>query len=102
MIVTCITVHVKEEHVEDFIRATVPNHEGSIAEPGNLRFDVLQCQAEPTRFLLYEAYASEAAARAHKETEHYRVWRETVAPWMAKPREGVAHRVIRPKDPAGW
>jgi autoinducer 2-degrading protein len=102
MIVTCVAVTVKEEHIEDFIAATIQNHEGSTQEPGNMRFDVLQCRDNPTRFMLYEAYASEEAARAHKETEHYRNWRDTVAPWMAKPREGIAHKVIRPTDLAKW
>jgi autoinducer 2-degrading protein len=102
MIVTCVTVYVKEEHLEDFISATVQNHEGSIREPGNMRFDVLQCKDDPCRFMLYEAYASEDAAKAHKDTEHYQKWREAVAPWMAKPRQGIAHKVIRPMDRGKW
>ena len=102
MIVTCVTVYVKEAHIDDFIAATVRNHEGSVKEPGNLRFDVLQCRTDPTRFLLYEAYESDEAAKAHKETEHYNTWRETVGSWMAKPREGVPHDVIRPKEKEGW
>lgn len=102
MIVTCVTVYVKEDNLEDFISATIENHEGSIAEPGNMRFDVLQSMEDPTRFLLYEAYESEEAARAHKETGHYLKWRETVAGWMAGPREGIAHRVIRPEERSLW
>ena len=102
MIVTCVTVYVKEEHIQDFISATVRNHEGSIREPGNMPFDVLQCVDDPTRFMLYEAYVSLEAAKAHKDTEHYSQWRETVAPWMAAPREGIAHKVIRPTDRSEW
>ena len=102
MIVTSVTVFVKEQHVDDFIAATVANHEGSRKEPGNMRFDVLQRRDDPTRFLLYEAYASEEAAKAHKETEHYKRWRDTVAGWMARPREGVAHNVIRPSERSQW
>ena len=102
MIVTCVSVTVKKEHIEDFIAATIQNHEGSILEAGNLRFDVLQCRDDPARFMLYEAYATEEAVAAHKETGHYRNWRDTVAPWMARPREGIAHNVIRPTDPSKW
>jgi len=101
VIVTSVTVFVKPEHVESFIEACISNHQGSIQEPGNLRFDVLQCTQDPTRFLLYEAYATEAAAAAHKQTPHYLKWRDTVAPWMAKPREGVPHRVIVPAQGTG-
>lgn len=102
MIVTCVTVFVKEGHIEDFIAATVENHEGSIKESGNLRFDVLQNKDDPSRFLLYEAFESEEAARAHKETAHYLKWRDSVADWMKRPREGIAHRVIRPEDKGLW
>jgi len=102
MIVNCVTVWVKPQHVEDFIAATIANHEGSVAEPGNLRFDVLQSASEPGRFLLYEAYESQEAAAAHKETAHYLAWRDTVADWMARPREGVSHHVIRPADRKEW
>jgi (4S)-4-hydroxy-5-phosphonooxypentane-2,3-dione isomerase len=102
MIVTCVTVYVQNEHIEAFIAATIQNHEGSIREPGNLRFDVLQCKDDPGKFLLYEAYESEEAARAHKDTKHYLKWRDAVAPWMAKPREGVAYAVIRPTGRNRW
>ena len=97
MICTCVHVYVKEENIDDFIQASIPNHQGSIQEPGNLRFDVLQSKDEPSKFLLYEAYESEEDAKAHKNTEHYLKWRETVADWMAKPREGVPYNIICPQ-----
>lgn len=102
MIVTCVHVWVKAEHVEDFIAASQANHAGSVTEPGNLRFDVLQSTDDPTRFLLYEAYESEGAAKAHKETSHYLTWRETVADWMAQPRKGDPYQVIAPLNKDRW
>jgi autoinducer 2-degrading protein len=74
--------------VEPFLEACRLNHQASIQEAGNRRFDVLQSADDPTRFVLYEAYQSEADAKAHKETGHYRQWRDTVADWMAEPRQG--------------
>lgn len=61
-------------------------------EAGNRRFDVLQSAEDPTRFVLYEAYASVADAAAHKQTAHYLAWRDAVADWMAVPRQGVPYR----------
>lgn len=90
MQVTIVHVHVKEERIDDFIEATKQNHEASIKESGNRRFDVLQLADDPSHFVLYEAYASAADAAAHKETAHYLCWRETVADWMAAPRQGIA------------
>lgn len=102
MVVTAVTVWVKPGHVEDFIRATIENHEHSVQEPGNMRFDILQSHDDPSRFLLYEAYESPEASASHKETGHYKRWRDAVTGWMAKPREGIPHRVIRPLERSGW
>ena len=99
MYVTLVHVHVKPEHVDDFIEATRVNHKGSVNEPGNLRFDVLQSADEPTRFVLYEAYASADTAAAHKQTDHYQSWREAVTDWMATPRQGVLLKGLFPADP---
>ena len=98
MIVTCVHVYVKPENVEDFIQASRINHENSIKEPMNFRFDVLQYKEDPTQFLLYEAYESNEGAAAHKDTEHYKTWWATVEPWMAKKRQGVPYEMIAPSD----
>ena len=97
MHVTLVHVHVKPGSVEAFIEASRNNHENSVREPGNLRFDVLQDPEDPTRFILYEAYADAAAAKAHKDTAHYLVWRETVAEMMAEPRQGVPYLGLFPQ-----
>lgn len=98
MHVTLVHVSVKPEWVADFIAATRANHLGSVAEPGNRRFDVLQMPDDPTRFLLYEAYVDASAAAAHKQTPHYLTWRDSVAGMMAKPREGVATHCLFPES----
>lgn len=102
MIVTTVTVYVKPGFIDQFIQATLDNHEASVKEPDNMRFDILQLADDPARFLLYEAYESEEASRAHKQTTHYLRWRETVAEWMAKPREGLPYHVIAPKKREEW
>lgn len=96
MIVTIVHVYVKPEFVQAFIEVTRDNHEQSVKEPGNLRFDILQDAGDPGKFVLYEAYESEQDVSAHKETAHYAKWRDTVENWMAKPREGIKHKLIFP------
>jgi autoinducer 2-degrading protein len=102
MIVTFVHVWVKPAYINEFIEACKANHIASVKEPGNLRFDILQDASETSKFVLYEAYQSEDASKAHKETRHYQVWRDTVAGWMERPREGVKHTVICPLDPTEW
>jgi autoinducer 2-degrading protein len=96
MIVTIVYVEVIPAYIESFISVTTLNHLHSVREPGNLRFDVLQMEEHANRFALYEAYESEEAAMAHKETPHYQEWREKVAPWMARTREGIRYHSVIP------
>jgi autoinducer 2-degrading protein len=102
MIVTCVHVHVKPESVNDFIEASVLNHMGSVKERGNLRFDFVQQSDDTCRFMLYEAFESEEAALAHKETDHYLKWRDTVKDMMADARYGVKYNILEPKDRSKW
>ena len=99
MYVTVVNVHVTPEHVVDFVDSIRANHEGSVREPGNLRFDVLQSVEDPSRFILYEAYRDEASAKAHKETAHYAAWRDAATDWMAEPRVGVRYDGLFPAAP---
>ena len=89
MIATLVFVDVKPEHVEDFRAITCYNHANSRKEAGNVRFDVLQSNDDPTKFTLIEVFESEEAAKLHKTTAHYLRWREEVAPYMASPRKAV-------------
>lgn len=96
MVVTTVLVRVKPECIAGFIQATIRNHENSIYEQGNARFDVLQSSEDPAAFLLYEAYDTPESAAAHKKTAHYALWRDTVAEWMAEPRKGIYYKALRP------
>ncbi|MFN2155015.1 MAG: antibiotic biosynthesis monooxygenase, partial [Anaerolineae bacterium] len=91
MYVVCVTVWVKPGFEQQFIEATRDNHIDTRQEPGNVRFDVLLKQDEPTRFLLYEAYRSDEDFARHQQTAHYLKWKETVADWMQQKRQGVRH-----------
>jgi len=95
---TLVHVRVDSAHVAEFIAETLANHDGSVTEPGNVRFDVLQSEEDPTRFVLVEVYATAEAAAAHKRTSHYLRWRDAVAPWMILPREGLRYRTLAPRD----
>ncbi len=102
MLVVCVHVHVLPEHCDDFIQATLDNARNTVREPGNLRFDVIRQLDDPTRFVLYEVYRDEAGAAAHKETAHYARWRDTVAPWMAEPRQGIKYEALFPDAESRW
>jgi autoinducer 2-degrading protein len=102
MIAVCIYAHVKPEHREAFIEATLENARSTVQEPGNLRFDVIQQADDPDRLMLYEVWRDEAGMKAHKETAHYARWRDTVAGWMAEDRRGVRHEGLFPETEEQW
>lgn len=97
MHVVTVRIQVAPAQVDPFVEATRANHRGTRSEPGNLRFDVLRAVDDPARFLLYEVYRDEAAFRAHQQTVHYLLWRETVAPFMAVPRAAEKWTSVAPE-----
>jgi len=84
-----VHIHIKPDTVEAFKQATLENARNSVKEPGIARFDVLQQADNPTHFILVEIYKTHEASGAHKETAHYRRWRDTVVNMMAEPRQGI-------------
>lgn len=98
MLIVHVHVHVNLESVDAFKEATLANARASIKEPGVARFDVVQQQDDPTRFVLVEVYRDAAAAAAHKETVHYPIWRDMVAPMMAEERRRVIFNNVFPEN----
>ncbi len=98
MLVVHVHVHVKPDCVEAFKAASVENAENSIREPGIARFDVIQQDDAPCRFILVEVYRTPEDPARHKETDHYKQWRDTVADMMAEPRSAVKLENIFPAD----
>ena len=101
MLIVHVHVRVKPECVDAFRRITLENARNSVREPGIARFDVLQQQDDPTRFVLVEVYRDKDAPARHKETSHYAAWRDTVASMMAEPRVSKRFENVFPDD-AGW
>ena len=101
MLIVHVHVHVKPEYVEAFKAATIENARHSVREPGIAGFDLVQHQDDPEKFVLVEAYRTPDAPAAHKETVHYKTWRDTVASMMAEPRASVKYTNLFPDD-ARW
>lgn len=101
MLVVHVHVHVKEECVQSFRDATIENARNSVQEPGIVRFDVVQQNDDPTRFVLMEVYRTADDPARHKETQHYATWRDVVAEMMAEPRSSIKYTEIFPPID-GW
>jgi quinol monooxygenase YgiN len=98
MLIALVHIRVKPESVEAFRQASLENARNSVQEPGIARFDVIQQENEPTRFVLIEVFHSAEGQAAHRDTAHYKTWRETVESMMAEPRIGVRYLNVFPDD----
>ena len=98
MLVVHVHVKVKSECIEAFKEATIENARQSLKEPGIARFDVVQQNDDPARFVLVEAYRTVEATAAHKATAHYAAWRERMESLMAEPRSSVKYANLFPDD----
>jgi quinol monooxygenase YgiN len=101
MIISHVHIRVKPECVKDFIRASIENARNSVREPGIARFDLVQQQDDPTRFVFVEVFRDADAPARHRETAHYLTWRDTVADMMAETRTSVKFTNLFPDD-KGW
>ena len=102
MLVVHVHARVRPERVEDFLAATLVNARASLAEPGVLRFDVIQDEADAAHVVLVEVYRDADASAAHKLTPHYAAWRDAVAGMMAEPRASTRFGAVFPPDGEGW
>lgn len=101
MLIVHVHVRVRPEQIEAFRAASLANARASVQEPGVVRFDVIQQEDDPARFVLVEVYRTVEATAQHKETAHYARWRDAVAEMMAEPRSSVKYANRFPAD-AGW
>ena len=101
MLVVHVHVHVKPNAIESFREASIETASHSVQEPGVARFDVIQQNEDPTRFILVEVYRTAEDPARHKETAHYQKWRDKVADMMAEPRQAVKFTNAFPGD-EGW
>ena len=92
MLIAVVQIHVKAECIDAFIAATLDNAHHSVREPGIARFDFVQQEDDPSRFVLIEVFQNDAAPAAHRETAHYARWRDAVASMMASPRSSLKCR----------
>jgi (4S)-4-hydroxy-5-phosphonooxypentane-2,3-dione isomerase len=102
MLVVHVHVRILPGRTAEFLAATLVNARASLGEPGVLRFDVIQDQADPEHVVLVEVYRDADASVAHKATPHYAVWRDAVAEMMAEPRQSTRFSAVFPDGVQGW
>ena len=100
MQILIVHAHIKTEFIDAFIAATKINAENSAKEPGVARFELLQQQDDPARFVLCEVYRDAAAPAKHKESAHYNAWIAAVGDMFVAPRTRAFYTNLAPTDAA--
>ena len=77
MFIALVKLQVKPELNDEFKTAILKNAELSVQrDPGCVRFDVLQQEDDPTRWVLYEVYDKEQAWVDHRAAAHFLAFKE--------------------------
>src|ERR1700716_415988 len=99
MIALVVSVKVKPGMRDRFLAAAEDDSTCSVRdEPGCLRFDVLQDNADPDHFFFYEVYRDEAGFQAHGQGAHYARWRAEAAEVLAEPANVTRGTTLFPRD----
>ena len=99
MYVLVVDAFAKPGQAEAFQKASLEDAKGSTQnEPGCLRFDVYQDQADPSHFTFVEVYKDEAALQAHTKTPHFAAWRAATKDLTAQPLKVVRAHNAFPAD----
>lgn len=91
-------VHVscKPGTEDQFVAATLKNQAGVRAnEPNAIRFDILQQEDDPTKFVLFEVFRDEDAVAFHKTMPYFLDWRKEVQDMMLDPRRFEKVQFVR-------
>ncbi len=96
MFVQLVHIRVRPGRIADFLEVFRVNFDGTRAEPGNHRFDVLQDVEDDHHFVIYEAFDSAAAVDAHRLTAHYAETVKGLAEITLGGREKDYFRLVMP------
>jgi len=99
MYVLVVDVYAKPGQADALLRASLDDARGSTQnEPGCLRFDVYQDQADPQHLTYVEVYKDEAALQAHTKMPHFAAWRAATKELFAQPPKIVRAHNVFPAD----
>jgi len=75
-------IKVREDCLDKFITGVRLYARNSSAEPGCVRYEVLQDVADPQTVCLYEVFRDEAAFRQHLTYDYYKEWMDNSKDWL--------------------
>jgi (4S)-4-hydroxy-5-phosphonooxypentane-2,3-dione isomerase len=97
-----VSVKIRPEMRERFLETIEDDALCSVRdEPGCLRFDVLQDEADENHYYFYEVYRDSDALAAHQQTPHYERWM-VVRGEAVESVERTQTQTVFPRDSSYW
>ena len=95
-----VTIHIKPEHREEYIKAILDDARGSVQnEEHCLLFNVIQDETDPNCLYLYEVYRDVKAFEYHTQTPHFIHFFNTTKDWVTQPMTiGKGAHLFPPDD----
>ena len=90
--VLAVTIRVKPENVDAFMKGVLENAGSARKEPGCRQFEVLVDPQDRTRVMLFEVYDDEKAFEAHQQTPHFKKYLAEAVPLLASRERSVWKR----------
>lgn len=84
LFVSAVDLDIAPAETEKFLAALKENGAASVKEPGCQRFDIMVLASNPNHIFIYEVYDNEAAAQAHRTTDHFKKYAATTATMVTK------------------
>jgi quinol monooxygenase YgiN len=92
MIFIVVKFPVKPEFADRWPELARPFTEATLAEPGNKWFDWSRSVADPTEYVLVEAFDDDAAA-THVESEHFRTMQREFPQYLRRTPRIISRRI---------
>ncbi|MCT9142918.1 putative quinol monooxygenase [Streptomyces violarus] len=84
MIFITAKFRVRPEHADRWPEITADFTRATRAEPGCLWFDWSRSVAEPTEYVLVEAFRDDEAGAAHVQSAHFKAAQQTLPPHLVE------------------
>jgi (4S)-4-hydroxy-5-phosphonooxypentane-2,3-dione isomerase len=91
--VLLVSIRVKAENADRFMKALGENARAARKEPGCRQFEVLVDAKDKTKVVLFEVYDDERAFEAHQQTPHFKKYLAEAVPLLASRERLVLTKV---------
>jgi autoinducer 2-degrading protein len=95
MYIIVVSVEIKPEHRQDFIKAALQDgHDSTLNEPGTRRFELIQDESNPNRFYFMEAYEDKTAFEAHGNGPYFQAFVAAVSGYSSQQSTWLARGTL--------